>query len=135
MRPRTRRDFLRSASSAGAAALAAPLLPAVLARAASATPPNLVFVLGEGARWDESSLAGNSVLKTPNIDRIGRELYDLDSDPAEMRNIHGDPGHEELGRRLAARLEELRRETGDHYAYKPTVLVGCQGGGEECSKR
>jgi arylsulfatase A-like enzyme len=32
-----------------------------------------VFFLGEGARWDESSLAGNTLLKTPNIDRIGRE--------------------------------------------------------------
>jgi arylsulfatase A-like enzyme len=43
---------------------------------ASSTPearPNIVFFLGEGARWDESSLAGNSLLKTPHIDRIGRE--------------------------------------------------------------
>jgi arylsulfatase A-like enzyme len=63
------------------------------------------------------------------------ELYDLEADPAEMRNLHGDPAHAGLVRQLAARLEELRRETGDHYAYKPTVLTGCQGGGEECSNR
>jgi arylsulfatase A-like enzyme len=47
-----------------------------LARAAvpaATTRPNLVFFLGEGARADESSLAGNKLLHTPNIDRIGRE--------------------------------------------------------------
>ena len=32
-----------------------------------------MFFLGEGARWDESSIAGNSVLRTPHIDRIARE--------------------------------------------------------------
>jgi arylsulfatase A-like enzyme len=73
MRPRTRRDFLRSASAAGAAALATPLLPAARGRAATPTRPNLIFFLGEGARWDESSLAGNRILKTPNIDRVGRD--------------------------------------------------------------
>ena len=74
----TRRAFLQSAGAAGAAAFAAPLLPVPFARgsagAASAAPrPNLVFFLGEGARWDESSLAGNRLLKTPHIDRIGRD--------------------------------------------------------------
>jgi arylsulfatase A-like enzyme len=73
MRSRTRRDFLQTASAAGAAALAAPLLPAALGRTATTTRPNLIFFLGEGARWDESSLAGNKLLKTPNIDRIGRD--------------------------------------------------------------
>jgi arylsulfatase A-like enzyme len=63
------------------------------------------------------------------------ELYDLEVDPAEMHNLHGDPRHGDLARRLAARLAELRRETGDHYEYKPTVLAGCQGGGGECTQR
>ncbi|MBV8910032.1 MAG: sulfatase [Gammaproteobacteria bacterium] len=62
------------------------------------------------------------------------ELYDLESDPAEMRNLHGDSAHGGVERQLVARLEELRRETGDHYLYKHTVLRGCQGGGEQCSK-
>jgi arylsulfatase A-like enzyme len=35
--------------------------------------PNIVFLLGEGLRWDEFSLCGNPILKTPNMDRIGRE--------------------------------------------------------------
>ena len=32
-----------------------------------------MFFLGEGARPDESSLAGNKILHTPDLDRIGRE--------------------------------------------------------------
>src|SRR5262245_48033382 len=36
--------------------------------------PNVVFVLTDDQRWDAISLQGNSgELKTPNIDRIGRE--------------------------------------------------------------
>jgi len=51
------------------------------------------------------------------------ELYDLETDPDELRNLHGDPKFVDLERQLAARLEELRRETGDHYVYKPTELT------------
>ena len=69
----TRRSFLQGAGATGAAVLAPQLLPASLSQAAARTGPNLVFLLGEGARWDESSLAGNKLLRTPNIDRIGRE--------------------------------------------------------------
>ena len=69
----TRRSFLQGAGATGAAVLAPQLLPASLSQAAARAGPNLVFLLGEGARWDESSLAGNKLLRTPNIDRIGRE--------------------------------------------------------------
>jgi arylsulfatase A-like enzyme len=69
----TRRAFLQSATAASAAALTAPILSTSLARATAASRPNVIFFLGEGARWDECSLAGNKLLKTPNIDRIGRE--------------------------------------------------------------
>jgi arylsulfatase A-like enzyme len=67
----SRRTFLKGATAAGAAVLAPQLLKC--APASDAVRPNLVFFLGEGARWDESSLAGNPLLKTPHIDRIGRE--------------------------------------------------------------
>jgi arylsulfatase A-like enzyme len=70
---RSRRAFLQAAGATGAAVLASQLLPVPRARGAIRPRPNLVFLLGEGARWDESSLAGNRLLKTPNIDRIGRE--------------------------------------------------------------
>ncbi|MBV8147221.1 MAG: sulfatase-like hydrolase/transferase, partial [Gammaproteobacteria bacterium] len=70
----TRRSFLQAAGATGAAVMAPQLLPPGPARAAAhSPPPNLVFFLGEGARWDESSLAGNELLRTPHIDRIGRE--------------------------------------------------------------
>lgn len=52
------------------------------------------------------------------------ELYDLQSDPDEKHNLYGKPGYEDLTARLRARLAELREETGDHYAYKPTGLRG-----------
>jgi arylsulfatase A-like enzyme len=69
----TRRAFLKAATATGAAVIAPQLLPASLAPTGGRARPNLVFFLGEGARWDESSLAGNTLLKTPHIDRIGRE--------------------------------------------------------------
>src|SRR5215467_21317 len=71
-RPHTRRVFLKNAASTGAVVISPQLLKKVAA-AVSGSRPNLVFFLGEGVRWDESSLAGNNVLHTPNIDRIGRE--------------------------------------------------------------
>ncbi|MBV9766676.1 MAG: sulfatase [Acidobacteriaceae bacterium] len=46
------------------------------------------------------------------------ELYDLQTDPEEKNNLYGSPGQEQLGKKLRTRLEELRRETGDHYEYK-----------------
>lgn len=69
----TRRSFLQSAAATGAAVIAPQLMQVPRVRGATRMRPNLVFFLGEGARWDESSLAGNKLLKTPNIDRIGRE--------------------------------------------------------------
>jgi hypothetical protein len=48
------------------------------------------------------------------------ELYDLQVDPAENNNLYGKPGYEQLTVQLAARLETLRQETGDQYAYHPS---------------
>jgi N-acetylglucosamine-6-sulfatase len=39
----------------------------------AADRPNVLFILTDDQRWDALSLAGNRHLKTPNIDRIGRE--------------------------------------------------------------
>jgi len=50
------------------------------------------------------------------------ELYDLEKDPDERDNLYGKSGYEELAARLRARLAELRKETGDHYEYKPTGM-------------
>ena len=35
--------------------------------------PNIVFILIDDLRWDELGIAGHPYLKTPNIDRIGKE--------------------------------------------------------------
>lgn len=42
-------------------------------RAAEARRPNVLFILTDDQRWDALGLAGNRHLKTPNIDRLGRE--------------------------------------------------------------
>lgn len=35
--------------------------------------PNIVFILIDDLRWDELSIAGHPFIKTPHIDRIGKE--------------------------------------------------------------
>ena len=47
-------------------------LPA-LALAAPAERPNILFILTDDQRWDALSLAGHRHLRTPHIDRLGRE--------------------------------------------------------------
>ena len=41
------------------------------------------------------------------------ELYDLQKDPEEKENLYGKKGYEDVTKQLQARLEELRKETGD----------------------
>lgn len=58
---------LKNVLSAALAALAA------LSAEAAARRPNVLFILTDDQRWDALGLAGHPALKTPNIDRIGRE--------------------------------------------------------------
>ncbi|XOV92425.1 MAG: sulfatase [Bacteroidota bacterium] len=38
--------------------------------------PNIIFIVTDDQRWDELGYAGNSIIQTPNMDRIAREgLY------------------------------------------------------------
>ena len=39
----------------------------------AAVKPNVLFILTDDQRWDALGIAGNKYLKTPNMDRIGRE--------------------------------------------------------------
>jgi hypothetical protein len=71
--PYTRRDFIRRAAATGSVVLGSALFGKASASTKLQPRPNIVFFLGEGARWDESSIAGNTLLKTPHIDRIARE--------------------------------------------------------------
>lgn len=47
--------------------------PATSPAATPASKPNLLIVLCDDLRWDHLSIAGHEHLKTPNIDRIGKE--------------------------------------------------------------
>jgi arylsulfatase A-like enzyme len=51
--------------------------------------------------------------------RREEELYDLTVDPFERHNLVDDPGHEEVRRRLADRLEAWRQETRDPLLQGP----------------
>jgi hypothetical protein len=44
----------------------------------SATPPNIVVLLADDSGWGDYSFNGNTNLKTPNIDSIGRKGAVLD---------------------------------------------------------
>lgn len=51
------------------------------------------------------------------------ELYDLESDPGEIYNLHGDPRYADLFHSLMDRLHQLRVETGDRNSdFNPTGL-------------
>jgi len=47
------------------------------------------------------------------------EMYDLQEDPGELHNLYGNPRHAGLARQLRRRIDELREETNDHYAFQP----------------
>lgn len=69
----TRRDVLQGSLAVAGTVLASSVAPSMLSAQSDAKRPNLVFFLGEGQRADALSIAGNTVLKTPNHDRIGQE--------------------------------------------------------------
>lgn len=51
------------------------------------------------------------------------ELYDLQEDPGELKNLANDPAHTKLKQQLIDRVAELRRLTGDVYEYQePNVF-------------
>ena len=60
---KNRRQFLKTAFAA----------PAVLRAAQRARRPNVVYIITDDQRWDLLSLRGHPFVRTPNMDRIGRE--------------------------------------------------------------
>jgi arylsulfatase A-like enzyme len=58
------------------------------------------------------------------------ELYDLEEDPGELHNLYGEPRYASLTRELLARIDELRRETGD--VGQPATSTGA--GGPNCEQ-
>ena len=72
MSPMNRRDFMKA--GAGAAIGLAGIGPALAQeREDKASEPNLLFIMTDQQRWDALSIAGNPILKTPNLDRLARE--------------------------------------------------------------
>jgi arylsulfatase A-like enzyme len=58
------------------------------------------------------------------------ELYDLKSDPGEVKNLAGLPEHAKQKQVLQAMLERIRREIGSVDPPGPApIAVGCRGGG------
>lgn len=67
-----RRQFI---ASAAASLVSGQQRSSGLEALATATPrqPNLLFLISDQFRWDCMSCAGNSMLSTPNLDRLARE--------------------------------------------------------------
>ncbi|MBE0537805.1 MAG: sulfatase [Phycisphaerae bacterium] len=68
----SRRDFLKFAGAAGAAAV----LPVGMLRGQSKPEParpNILFILGDDLGWSELGCYGNTFNETPNLDRLAAE--------------------------------------------------------------
>lgn len=52
------------------------------------------------------------------------EMYDLQEDPGELRNLYGDRRYASLANDLRRRIQELREETDDHYVFQPPAHQG-----------
>jgi arylsulfatase A-like enzyme len=64
-----RRDFLRTSAAA-----AAPVRPPE-----TASKPNILFIMTDQQRFDALGANGNSIIKTPNLDRFAAEAANLQS--------------------------------------------------------
>ncbi|GAB4000261.1 sulfatase [Spirosoma daeguense] len=47
----------------------------MLQTSAPANPPNIIFLLADDQRWDALGVAGNSTIRTPNIDKLARDGF------------------------------------------------------------
>ncbi len=52
----------------------------------------------------------------------GWELYDLQQDPREMKNVYGDPAYASVQQRLKRRLADLKQQYGDTDQQYPALL-------------
>ncbi|HJO03111.1 MAG TPA: sulfatase [Acidobacteriota bacterium] len=57
------------------------------------------------------------------LDPVVEELYDLESDPLEIRNLVADPAHAEVLAALRSRCDELRDRYGGPYARDPDLVA------------
>jgi len=115
-------------------------VPAEVCRADSR--PNILFCISDDQSWLHTGATGDPVVKTPAFDRIAREgilfthafcdapscgpsrsailtgqhiwrLYDLRSEPGQIKNVASLPDYADTKRGLSERLERYTKETGD----------------------
>lgn len=67
----TRRDFLQIAGLGVTSMMAPTSLPANSFQ--KSTKTNVLFIMTDQQRWDTLSITGNSVLQTPNLDRLAKQ--------------------------------------------------------------
>ncbi len=76
----------------------------------------------EGMRNRSPVMIGQRSLEN-YIRRPAEELYDLEADPDEVRNLANDPDHMERLFDLRTRMERWQRETGDAWLFRDGVSV------------
>lgn len=76
----------------------------------------------DGIRNREPVLIGQRPLKD-YVRRPPEELYDLDADPAEVRNLASEPVYQERLRECRAAMEQWQRETDDPWLYRDGISV------------
>ncbi len=54
--------------------------------------------------------------------KVGWELYDLERDPYEMKNVYHEPDYKKVVKRLKTRLDELKEELGDEDESYPELM-------------
>jgi N-sulfoglucosamine sulfohydrolase len=78
--------------------------------------------LWDCATWQAVVRSGDSRYGRRSVDayinRPREELYDLESDPDEGRNLAGDPGHAKVLAELQARLKSWQQKTKDPWLHK-----------------
>ncbi len=68
-----RRDFLKQAAIAAATPLALTQCSLLSPMSGEKVSPNVLLIITDDQRWDTLSCAGNSILKTPSLDRLAAE--------------------------------------------------------------
>jgi N-sulfoglucosamine sulfohydrolase len=79
--------------------------------------------LWNSATWQEAHRRGPDALYGKRtimkyINRPRFELYDLEEDPDELRNLAADSDHQELPAGLQLKLQDFQRRTGDPWLLK-----------------
>lgn len=69
----SRREFMKAAAISAAVTGLSGYAEGLRIAEGKNNKPNLLFIMTDQQRWDALSIAGNSVLKTPNLDRLAKQ--------------------------------------------------------------